>query len=54
MLLGDIEKICGLPVPENLKNKEVKGLDYDSRKVKEGFVFFSIKGQKNRRLFVYR
>jgi UDP-N-acetylmuramoyl-L-alanyl-D-glutamate--2,6-diaminopimelate ligase len=46
MLLGDIEKICGLPVPENLKNKEVKGLAYDSRKVQEGFVFFSIKGQK--------
>lgn len=53
MLLGNIEKICGAQVQENLKNKEVKGLAYDSRKVQEGFVFFSIKGQKtDGRLFV--
>jgi UDP-N-acetylmuramoyl-L-alanyl-D-glutamate--2,6-diaminopimelate ligase len=53
MLLGDIEKICGLQVSEHLKNKEVKGLAYNSKKVKEGFIFFSIKGQKtDGRLFI--
>ncbi len=46
MLLGEIERLCHCSVPMNLKNKEIKGLAYDSRKVQEGFVFFSIKGQK--------
>lgn len=53
MLLGEIEKICDCKVSENLKNKEAKGLTYDSRKVQEGFVFFSIKGLKtDGRLFI--
>ncbi|HEX13698.1 MAG: UDP-N-acetylmuramoyl-L-alanyl-D-glutamate--2,6-diaminopimelate ligase [Desulfurella sp.] len=53
MLLGDIENICNSQVPDYLKNKEIKGLAYDSRKVNEGFLFFSIKGQKtDGRLFI--
>ncbi|WP_428108541.1 UDP-N-acetylmuramoyl-L-alanyl-D-glutamate--2,6-diaminopimelate ligase [Desulfurella sp.] len=46
MLLEEIEKICDCRVAENLKNKEIKGLAYDSRKVSENFIFFSIKGLK--------
>lgn len=53
MLLGEIEKICNCKIAENLKHKETKGLAYDSRKVQEGFIFFSIKGLKtDGRLFI--
>ncbi len=46
MLLGEIERLCNCSVPMNLKNKEIKGLAYDSRRLQEGYVFFSIKGLK--------
>jgi len=39
----EIEKICRTKVRKNIL---IKGLSYDSRKVKENYIFFAIKGHK--------
>lgn len=46
MLLSQINKICQCAIPEGLKTANINGLSYDSRKTKEGDLFFAIKGLK--------
>lgn len=42
-----MKKYSEKPAIESFKDFEVKGLAYDSRKVKDGYIFFAIKGLKD-------
>ena len=48
MTLAEILAGVGLrkPIPPELVRKAVNGLDYDSRRVEEGFLFFAFPGSR--------
>lgn len=46
MLISQLINTIGLELPKSTNDFEVKGLSLDSRNVKEGYIFFSIKGSK--------
>ena len=39
--------LVGISVPSIYKDKLVEGLSLDSRKVRKGYLFFAINGEKN-------
>ncbi len=44
MRLANLIKSIGIPLPENFKDFEVRGISSDSRKVQNNFIFVAIKG----------
>ncbi|MFA7360135.1 MAG: UDP-N-acetylmuramoyl-L-alanyl-D-glutamate--2,6-diaminopimelate ligase [Candidatus Kapaibacterium sp.] len=46
MLLSKLLNINGLKIPESIIDFEVQGLSLDSRNIRKGYIFFSIKGNK--------
>ncbi len=41
-------------LPENKKDFKIKGITVDSKKVKDGYVFFAIRGQKKMEKITYK
>ena len=46
MILSQLLNIAELKIPDSIFDFDVKGLSLDSRKIFEGYIFFSIKGSK--------
>lgn len=46
MLLSKLLNINGLKIPESIIDFEVQGLSHDSRNIRKGYIFISIKGNK--------
>jgi UDP-N-acetylmuramoyl-L-alanyl-D-glutamate--2,6-diaminopimelate ligase len=44
MKLNDLLQNTGIPCPDMFKNIEITGINYDSRKIKEGNIFVCLKG----------